>query len=122
MKAVELAEFDLDAVAALTDRQRELDLEAGERVLERVEIDRDHLVPSQIVARLDATCSCAGAEVAENGDAHGALGGPRWRFRVERSEIRGPVVICHVCVSLINSNLQRSAASLDLVDREQGCA
>src|SRR5664279_169684 len=96
MKAVELAELDLDAVAALADRQRQLDLEAGQRAFERVELDRDHLAPRQIVAGLQPAGSGAGAEVAEDRDAHRALGRPgRWR-RVERAEIGGPVVVAHL--------------------------
>ena len=54
MEAVELAELDLDAVAAIADRQRQLDVEPPERVFEIVEFDRDHLAAGQIVAGLEA--------------------------------------------------------------------
>jgi len=97
MEAVELAELDLHALAAFTDRQRELDLEAGQGVLQVVELDRDQLAAGQILAGLEASRGRAAAEVAEHGDADRTLRGPGRRRCVELAEIGDPIVVFHAC-------------------------
>ena len=117
MEALQLAELDLDAVAAVADRQRELHAEPTQRVFERVELHRDHLAARQVVAGVEPAGGRAGAEVAEHGDADGPFGSPGGRRCIERSEVGGPVIVCHV-FSLKDRTVQ-AARSFDFVDAEQ---
>jgi hypothetical protein len=69
---------------------------------------------ARLVAGLEAAGGGAGAEVAEHGDPHRALGGPGRRGHIEAAEVGGPVVVCHALL-LIALRRRRGARRVTLI-------